>query len=76
MIKSSFSAILAIALGFGAAPSSANERCKLLDSLRVKYAGVKLTADQDVLKVKLTSWYIANSGQHEVADVKAPVSAL
>jgi hypothetical protein len=72
MMKSSFSAVLAIALGFVAAPSSANEQCKLLDSLRVKYAGVQLTPDQKVLAVKLTAWYIANCGKDEVADVKAP----
>jgi hypothetical protein len=44
MMKSSFSAVLAVALGFVAAPSSANEQCKLLDSLRVKYAGVSTYA--------------------------------
>jgi hypothetical protein len=71
MMKSSFSAVLAIALGLVAAPSSANEQCKLLDSLRVKYAGVKLTADQKVLAVKLTAWYVANCGKHEVADAKS-----
>jgi hypothetical protein len=71
MMKSSFSAVLAIALGFVAAPSSANEQCKLLDSLRVKYSGVKLTADQKVLAVKLAAWYMSNCGKHEVADVKS-----
>jgi len=76
MMKSSFSAVLAISLGMSVlvgTQSSADERCKQLDTLRVKYAGVKLTADQEVLKVKLTAWYLANCGKHEVADVKAPV---
>jgi hypothetical protein len=74
MIKSSFSVVLAIALGVLATPATArDQQCTLLDTLRVKYAGVQLTADQKVLAVKLTSWYIANCGKHEVADVKAPV---
>jgi hypothetical protein len=76
MMKSSFSAILAVALGFVATPSSANEQCKLLDSLRVKYAGVQLTPEQKVLAVKLTAWYIANCGKHEVADAKATAIAM
>ena len=52
-------------------PSFADERCKELDVLRVKYAGVELTTDQKALKVKLTAWYIANCGKHEAADVKS-----
>jgi hypothetical protein len=53
------------------AQSFADERCKQLDILRVKYAGVELTPDQKVLKVKLTAWYLANCGRHEAADVKS-----
>jgi hypothetical protein len=74
MMKSSFSAVLAISLGVSVlvgTRSSADERCKQLDALRVKYAGIQLTPDQNVLKVKLTAWYLANCGKHEVADVKS-----
>jgi hypothetical protein len=72
MIKSSFSAVLAISLGvLVATPSSADERCKQFDTLRAKYAGVQLTPGQKALKVKLVAWYGANCGKHEVADVKS-----
>jgi len=73
-MKSSFSAVLAVALAVSvlvATQSSANERCKELDALRVKYAGVELTPDQKVLAVKITAWYIGNCGKHEAADVKS-----
>lgn len=51
--------------------SRSDERCRQLDVLRVKYAGAELTLDQKALKVKLTAWYLANCGKHEVADTKA-----
>ena len=75
MINLSFSRlVLPLSLGasvVAAAPSFADERCKQLDALRVKYAGVELTSEQKVLKVKLTAWYIANCGKNEIADVKS-----
>lgn len=67
-------AIGALSLGvmlLGSPLSFADERCKQLDTLRLKYAGAELTPDQKVLKVKLTAWYLANCGKYEVADVKA-----
>ena len=73
-MKSSFSAVLAVSLGVSllvATQSSANERCKELDALRVKYAGVELTPDQKVLAVKIVAWYITNCGKHELPDVKS-----
>jgi hypothetical protein len=75
MMRSYLGAIIALSAGaylsLIATQSHADERCKQLDTLRVKYAGVELTADQKVLKVKMTAWYIANCGKHEVADVKS-----
>jgi len=73
-MKSSFSAVLAVSLAASvlvATQSSANERCKELDALRVKYAGVELTPDQKVLAVKIVAWYITNCGKHELPDVKS-----
>jgi hypothetical protein len=67
-------AIGALSLGailLSSTPSLADERCKQLDALRVKYAGAELTFDQKLLKVKLVAWFLGNCGKHEVADIKA-----
>ena len=40
----------------------ADERCEQLVALNRQYAGVTLTAEQQVLKRKLVSWYQANCG--------------
>ena len=80
MIRYSFCALGSLSLGAAmitSTTSSSDERCKQLDALRVKYAVVELTADQKVLKLKLTAWYVANCGKHEIADVKpAAVTSL
>jgi hypothetical protein len=73
MINSSFGILLAVSVGVWvpliSTHSLADERCRQLEALHAKYAGVQLTPDEKVLKVKLVAWYSANCGKHEVPDV-------
>jgi hypothetical protein len=55
--------------------SFADERCRQLEMLRVKYAAVELTSEQMVVKVKLTAWYLANCGKHELPGAR-PVTTV
>jgi len=43
--------------------SLADERCAQLVALSRQYAGVKLTAEQKQIKVKLVAWYRQNCGR-------------
>jgi hypothetical protein len=47
--------------------SGADPRCQELEALHAKYAGTKLTPDQQKLKQKLVAWYHDHCGSDHVA---------
>ena len=78
MVKTSIGAALTLSLTIGllATPAAArDQQCSVLEAMGAKYAGVKLTPEQEVLKVKFTAWYVANCRGHQVAGA-APAATL
>jgi hypothetical protein len=70
MTKTSVGATLAIsfAIGLTAVPATArDQQCGQLEAMGAKYAGVKLTPAQEVIKVKVMAWYMSNCRGREVA---------
>jgi hypothetical protein len=61
-------AALAISTAIGILPitsavaqqAAVHQTCIQLDALKQEYAGVKLTAKQQKMKVRLVSWYVAH----------------
>jgi hypothetical protein len=71
MCKSFIGIVLAISvIGSVATPVAArDQQCSQLEALAPKYAGVKLTPDQEVVKVKVMAWYNANCRGRQLAGV-------
>jgi hypothetical protein len=70
-MKSFIGMILAVSLVLGVATpvGARDQQCSQLEALAPKYAGVKLTPEQEVIKVKVMAWYNANCRGHQVAGV-------
>lgn len=73
-ITATFVAALAMDL-MSAGAYARDQQCSVLEALGQKYTGVKLTPEQETLKVKLTAWYMSNCKGLEVARA-TPSTAL
>lgn len=69
MLRTSFAALAtaAVLVAFVPNQSLADGRCQQLEALKVQYAGVQLTAEQQQLKRKLVAWYSGHCTGRRVA---------
>jgi hypothetical protein len=71
MLRTSSAALAVVAVlgAFVPTKSLADGRCQQLEALKVQYAGVQLTADQQQLKRTLVAWYYGHcAGRHVAAE--------